>query len=110
MGKLSNLRRIRALVREDMNAHVGDIAVLKLDTASMRPLPQHREAMDRLRGYAPEVDLGALGQLPRELHVEGRGELDGELVLGVAPGLGVVVAAAAGRHLCRLSGGLGRNG
>ena len=64
MGMLGNIRRISALVQDDMEEHLGDIAVLKMDAASMRPRAEHRPALEALADYAPELDLDALAELP----------------------------------------------
>jgi ubiquinone biosynthesis protein COQ4 len=64
MAFLTNLRRIRALMARDLQAHIGDIAVLKMDAARMRPLPEHEAALEALGDYRPVIDLDALAALP----------------------------------------------
>lgn len=48
----------------DLNRHIADIAVLKADMVRLQPTPRHRAALDRVRGYLPQVDLEALARLP----------------------------------------------
>lgn len=64
MGFLQNIRRAQALVARDMNAHIGDIAVLKMDAVRMQPRPRFRAAIDAIADYEPRVDLDTLARLP----------------------------------------------
>jgi len=64
MGFIGNIGRIRTLMAKDMNAHIGDIAVLKMDGVSMAARPEHRDAMLALGDYNPVVDLDALAAMP----------------------------------------------
>jgi ubiquinone biosynthesis protein COQ4 len=64
MGMFTNVRRIRQLMAKDVQAHIGDIAVLKMDAARMRPLPEHEAAITAIASYRPRVDLAQLATLP----------------------------------------------
>lgn len=66
MGFLANIRTIKRLASTDMNAHIGDIAVLKMDGVSMSARPEHQVALDRMAGFESVVDLDALERLPPE--------------------------------------------
>lgn len=65
MGVVQNIRRARELAARDLGAHLGDIAVLKMDAVGMNPSEPHRGAIEAIAGYEPEVDLDALAALPQ---------------------------------------------
>lgn len=64
MGFWSNTRRIRALIADDPNAHVGDIAILKMDSIGMDAAPHLRGELAPVRGWLPELDVEGLRALP----------------------------------------------
>ncbi|MBX2802702.1 MAG: hypothetical protein KTR31_33790 [Myxococcales bacterium] len=64
MGLISNSLRVRELMAQGMDEHVGDIAILKMDAVSMRPRAEHRPAMEAVADYAPGMDLDYLHTLP----------------------------------------------
>lgn len=64
MRFLRNMRLIRAFMAEDLNAHLGDIALLKMDSVGLDIRPGLREQLAPVRGYAPRLDLPALRRLP----------------------------------------------
>lgn len=66
MGLVANVRTIQRLAATDLNAHIGDIAVLKMDGVSMSARPEHQVALEKLAGFESHVDLDALEQLPQE--------------------------------------------
>jgi ubiquinone biosynthesis protein COQ4 len=64
MTHAQTLRLIAALTREDVNAHVADVALLKQSLLGLDASPPHRAALARVAGYRPIVDLDALSRLP----------------------------------------------
>ena len=50
MAFWSNTRRVQALMREDMDAHIGDIAVLKVDSIGLDAAPHLRDQLAPVRG------------------------------------------------------------
>lgn len=64
MRFFQNIRRIRAFMAEDIDAHIGDIALLKMDSVGLDIRPSLRAHLDPVRGWAPRLDLPALRALP----------------------------------------------
>ena len=64
MRFLQNIRRVRRLMSQDVNAHLGDIALLKMDAVGLDIRPSLRDALAPVRGYAPRLDFEALRRLP----------------------------------------------
>ncbi len=64
LGRLfTNLKTIWAL-RHDLNAHGGDVAVLKADIVSMNARPALRPKLEAVRDYRPRIDMDVLRALP----------------------------------------------
>ena len=64
MRFFQNMRRIRAFMAEDIDHHIGDIALLKMDSVGLDIRPSLRSHLDPVRGFAPRLDLPALRALP----------------------------------------------
>lgn len=64
MRFIDDLRRANTLYRQDADAHLGDIAVLKADAFGVDVRPELRAALDPVRGWLPTIDLDALGAMP----------------------------------------------
>lgn len=60
----AHARRIRQLMTEDMNAHVGDIAILKIDSIGLDARPELRPQLAEVRGWLPDLDVAELRALP----------------------------------------------
>lgn len=63
MGVVENTRKIRALMG-DIDAHVGDIAVLKADMIRLDARPDLRPRLAPVAGWLPRLDLQRLRALP----------------------------------------------
>ncbi|KIG12170.1 hypothetical protein DB30_01853 [Enhygromyxa salina] len=62
MTRLELLRKIREAQANP--ALIGDVPVYKGELSGARARPEVEAQLDRVRGYAPPVDLDALAQLP----------------------------------------------
>lgn len=56
---------IRRLMDEDLDAHVGDIAVLKCDSVGLDARPALRGQLAPVRGWLPSIDLEDLRAQPQ---------------------------------------------
>lgn len=65
MTEMTKLELIRA-IRESMAdpARIGDVPVYKSELSKARARPEVETQLDHVRGYAPDIDLDALAQLP----------------------------------------------
>lgn len=64
MRLFTHAATIRRLMAEDLDAHVGDIAVLKCDSVGLDARPDLRVHLAPVRGWLPSIDLEALRSLP----------------------------------------------
>ena len=64
MRLFTHAATIRRLMAEDLNAHVGDIAILKIDSFGLDARPDLRPHLAPVRGWLPSIDVAALRELP----------------------------------------------
>ncbi|PRQ03771.1 Coq4 family protein [Enhygromyxa salina] len=65
MSELSTLELLRKIREAQANpALIGDVPVYKGELSRARARPEVEAQLDRVRGYAPPVELDALAQLP----------------------------------------------
>lgn len=66
MRFVENVKHIRRLMSNDMTAHAGDIAVLKMDSVGMRAFPDKQTSLAHISDPAPVWDPAELTKLPPE--------------------------------------------
>ena len=63
MSAYSNFKLAIQLYKQDKNAHLGDIAVLKTDIFGADVRPALRPLLEPVRGWVPEIDLKQLAAM-----------------------------------------------